>query len=170
MTGKIELAYEGEQEGPLKVGWHVLGQALKTLWAERLPPVINEEEVARPQRGGDDRDKERGKDRKKSSDERDAGPWKDILAWFAKGNRVALSDRSTTAEHTAALNAVPGLAQATEGALAPPAAEKTVWMEFVLEGLFHGGALAREDSIRGLVYSDLLVHMMSREEPKRRRM
>ncbi len=170
MTGKIELAYEGEQEGPLKVGWHVLGQALKTLWAERLPPVITEEEVARPQRGGDDRDKERGKDRKKTADERDAGPWKDILAWFAKGNRVALSDRSTTAEHAAALGAVPGLAQATEGALAPPAAEKTVWMEFVLEGLFHGGALAREDSLRGLVYSDLLVHMMGREEPKRRRM
>ena len=161
MTGKIELAYEGEQEGPLKVGWHVLGEALKTLWAERLPPVITDEAGERPTKRGDER---------KPADERDAGPWKDILAWFAKGNRVALSDRSSTADHLAALNTVPGLALATEGALAPPAAEKALWMEFILEGLFHGGALAREDSLRGLVYTDLLVHLMGREDKKRKRL
>ena len=165
MTGKIELAYEGEQEGPLKVGWHVLGEALKTLWAERLPPVIAEESDDHPPKRTGARAEERGK----PVDERDLGPWKDILAWFAKGNRVALSDRSSTAEHVAALNAVPGLAHATEGALAPPAQEKALWMEFIIEGLFHGGALAREDSVRGLVYSDLLAHMMGREERKRRR-
>jgi magnesium chelatase subunit I len=157
MTGKIELAYEGEQEGPLKVGWHVLGEAIKTLWAERLPPVIAEEAVPGK------RDGER-----RPADERDVGPWKDILAWFAKGNRVQLSDRSPTAEYIAALNRVPGLAHATEGALAPPAAEKALWMEFILEGLFHGGALAREDSVRGLVYTDLLASLMGREERKRR--
>ena len=42
-------------------------------------------------------------------------------------------------------------------------------MEFILEGLFHGGALAREDSVRGLVYTDLLAHLMGREERKKRR-
>jgi magnesium chelatase subunit I len=160
MTGKIELAYEGEQEGPLKVGWHVLAEAIKTVWAERLPPVIAEESGERPGRRGEER---------KPVDERDVGPWKDILAWFAKGNRVHLSDRSPTAEYLAALNRVPGLAHATEGALAPPPAEKALWMEFILEGLFHGGALAREDSARGLVYTDLLASLMGREERKRRR-
>jgi magnesium chelatase subunit I len=161
MTGKIELAYEGEQEGPLKVGWHVLAEALKTLWAERLPPVIADDV---PERAG-----KRGEERK-AVDERDQGPWKDILAWFAKGNRVTLSDRSTTAEHLAALAAVPGLALATEGALAPPPAEKALWMEFILEGLFHGGALGRADSVRGLVYSDLLANLMGREDKKRKRL
>ena len=39
-------------------------------------------------------------------------------------------------------------------------AEKALWMEFVLEGLFHGGALGREDSARGLVYSDLLANLI----------
>jgi magnesium chelatase subunit I len=160
MTGKIELAYEGEQEGPLKVGWHVLAEAIKTLWAERLPPVIADDAVARPGKRAEER---------KAADERDVGPWKDILAWFAKGNRVQLGDRSPTAEHLAALNSVPGLAHATEGALAPPPAEKALWMEFVLEGLFHGGALAREDSVRGLVYTDLLASLMGREDHKRRR-
>ena len=43
----------------------------------------------------------------------------------------------------------------------PSAAERVLWQEFVLEGLFHGGALAREDSARGLVYSDLLANLMT---------
>lgn len=140
MTGKIELAYEGEQEGPLKVGWHILGQALLALWNERLPPVLKEGE-----------------------DERD-GPWKPTLSWFAAGNKVVLNDHSSTAEHEAALQAVPGLAKAVDALLKPAAAERTLWMEFALEGLFHGGALAREDSARGMVYADLLSHMMGRGE------
>jgi magnesium chelatase subunit I len=146
MTGKIELAYEGEQEGPLKVGWHVLGEAVKALWAERLPPPISEKD-----------------------DERDKGPWRTILAWFAAGNSLKLSDRSPSAEHEAALAAVPGLAEATDKMLKPPREERALWQEFVVEGLFQGGALAREDSLRGLVYSDLLAHMMGREDKKRRR-
>jgi len=146
MTGKIELAYEGEQEGPLKVGWHVLGEAIKALWNERLPPVIAE-----------------GKE-----DERDRGPWKGVLAWFAAGNRLALSDRSSTAEHERALATVPGLVKAVDELLKPPPGERTLWQEFAIEGLFHGGALAREESGRGLVYSDLLATLMTREGGKRR--
>ncbi len=146
MTGKIELAYEGEQEGPTKVGWHVLSEAVKALWAERLAPPISEKD-----------------------DERDKGPWREVLAWFAGGNTLVLSDRSSDAEHEAALRAVAGLAKATEQALSPPKDELVLWMEFVVEGLFHGGALAREDSARGLAYSDLLAHMLGREDKRRRR-
>ena len=156
MTGKIELAYEGEQEGPLKVGWHVLGEAVKAVWAEKLPPVITAEEGGRAERG------------KGHKDEREAGPWKQLLAWFASGNVLKLSDRSATAQHEAALSAVPSLAKITDDLLSPPAAERVLWMEFIVEGLFHGGALAREDTARGLVYSDLLAHMMRRDTGKRR--
>jgi magnesium chelatase subunit I len=144
MTGKIELAYEGEQEGPAKVGWHLLGEAVKGLWSERLPPVIREDQ-----------------------DER-AGPWKDVLAWFAAGNKAELSDRSSDADHAAALAAVAGLAKAVDATLKPPKDERLLWQEFVLEGLFHGGALAREDSARGLVYSDLLSTLMTGKKKKGR--
>ena len=61
------------------------------------------------------------------------------------------------------------LATITDQLLTPSADERSLWQEFVLEGLFQGGALAREDSQRGLVYSDLLAHMMTRGENKRRR-
>ncbi len=102
-------------------------------------------------------------------DERDQGPWREILAWFAKGNTVQLSDRATTAQHEAALAAVPGLGKLADQLLKPSADERTLSMEFIIEGLFHGGALAREDSARGLAYTDLLAHMMGREGGKKRR-
>ncbi|MFW5845175.1 MAG: magnesium chelatase, partial [Planctomycetota bacterium] len=136
MTGKIELAYEGEQEGALNVGWHVLGEAIKAVWAEKLPPVISDEE-----------------------DERD-GIWQPVLSWFASGNRLSLSDRSSETEHRQQLATVPGLADLSSRLLQPPATEEPVWQEFIIDGLFHAGLLAREDSERGLVYSDLLAHMM----------
>ncbi len=145
MTGKVELAYEGEQEGPAKVGWHLLGEALKSLWAERLPPPIREDQ-----------------------DERESGPWKEVLAWFAAGNKAELSDRGSEAEHAAALAKVAGLAKAVDATLKPPKDERVLWQEFVLEGLFHGGALAREESVRGLVYSDLLATLMSGKKKKGR--
>lgn len=145
MTGKIELAYEGEQEGPLKVGWHVLGEAVKAIWAERLPAVMTDEE-----------------------DERDKGPWKAALRWFAAGNRLELSDRSTDAEHLAELAKVPDLAATAAKLLTHPPAEAALWQEFILEGLFQGGALAREDSLRGQVYSDLLASLMTRKQKGRR--
>ena len=148
MTGKIELAYEGEQEGPLKVGWHVLGEAIKTLGAEKLPPVITDNE----------------------QDERAKGPYKPILKWFADGNTVSLGDRVPTAEHEAMLARVPGLADLTDKLLSPPAGQRALWQEFVLEALFHGGVLARDESGRGLVYSDLLAHMMTRgDDTKKKR-
>jgi magnesium chelatase subunit I len=146
MTGKIELAYEGEQEGPLKVGWHVLGEAVKALWAERLPPVMKDGE-----------------------DERDIGPWKPILRWFAAGNRIEVSDRTTDAEHRAALATVPDLAAIAAKLLKHPPEESALWQEFLLEGLFQGGSLAREDSQRGLIYSDLLASLMTRKQGKGRR-
>jgi magnesium chelatase subunit I len=145
MTGKVELAYEGEQEGPARVGWHLLGEAVKALWAERLPPVLKE-----------------------GQDEREQGPWKAVLAWFAAGNRVELSDRSTEAQHAAALAGVAGLAKAVDAELKPSADERALWQEFVLEGLFHGGTLARQDSARGLVYSDLLADLMTGKRTKGR--
>ena len=145
MTGKIELAYEGEQEGPLKVGWHVLGEAVKTIWAERLPAVIKDED-----------------------DERDKGPWKAILRWFAAGNRITLSDRSSDAEHAQALAQVPDLADVALKLIKHAPEDAALWQEFILEGLFQGGGLAREDSLRGLVYSDLLASLMTRKQKGRR--
>ena len=141
LTGKIELAYEGEQEGAIGVGWHVLGKAITAIWSEHLPPVINEDE------GQDERD----------------GIWQPILAWFAEGNSLALSDRNSDTEHAELLAQVPQLAELTQTYLKPPQDEALLWQEFVIEGLFQQGVIAREDQQRGLVYADLLSEMLKRQ-------
>ena len=47
--------------------------------------------------------------------------------------------------------------------LKPPAGEELLWQEFVIEGLFQQGVIAREDSQRGLAYADLLSEMLKRK-------
>ena len=37
MTGKVELVYEGEQEGPEKVAYHLISSALKKAFVEQFP-------------------------------------------------------------------------------------------------------------------------------------
>jgi magnesium chelatase subunit I len=39
ITGKVEMVYEGEQEGPLKVAQNLLGKAIKTTFIESCPPL-----------------------------------------------------------------------------------------------------------------------------------
>src|SRR3546814_12126741 len=41
ITGKIELVYEGEQEGPAKVAHILIGKAIKSLLPEWLPDPEN---------------------------------------------------------------------------------------------------------------------------------
>ncbi len=106
---------------------------------------------------------------KDRDDERDQGPYKAILRWFADGNKLVLTDRATTKEHEAALAGVPSLIELTDKLLKPQANERALWQEFLVEGLFHGGVIARDETGRGLVYSDLLAHMMGRQDKKKRK-
>jgi hypothetical protein len=64
---------------------------------------------------------------------------------------------------------VPDLAAIAAKLLKHPPEESALWQEFLLEGLFQGGSLAREDSQRGLIYSDLLASLMTRKQGKGRR-
>ncbi len=73
---------------------------------------------------------------------------------------MELSDQAPESDHAAALARVPGLAEIAQLLLPHPPEEGPLWQEFLVEGLFQGGALAREDSARGLVYSDLLTSLM----------
>jgi magnesium chelatase subunit I len=37
ITGKVELVYEGEQEGPYAVALHLIGEAVKELFLKYFP-------------------------------------------------------------------------------------------------------------------------------------
>ncbi|MDZ7693330.1 MAG: hypothetical protein U5K69_19810 [Balneolaceae bacterium] len=89
LTGKMELVYEGEQEGALNVAKHIIGKAIKKVFINHFPD---------PQ-----------KQKKKDGDEDNV--YRDILDWFADGNELALPDDLSSKEYKKRLKSVEGLAE-----------------------------------------------------------
>ena len=141
MTGKIELAFDGEQQGPIGVAEQLIGAGIRELWNEHLPSVLDEDE--RPIEGDD-------------------SPFAPILRWFAAGNSLTITDRSNDADYAAQLASVDGLMAAVENTLDVPKEEHWLWADFILEGLFWHGVLAREGRDGVMRYTDLLANMMAR--------
>jgi magnesium chelatase subunit I len=141
ISGKVELVYEGEQEGPTSVARHLIGKAVKALFARRFPDAY----------------KTRGKDASTNA------VYRPIVEWFASGRTVEVSDESTCAEFYDALRAVNGLeALAQKHLEATGPAELGPAMEFVLEGLHQHSILSRERLEGGAVsYRDMLKSMFS---------
>ncbi|HEY9049517.1 MAG TPA: magnesium chelatase, partial [Ohtaekwangia sp.] len=87
ITGKVELVYEGEQEGPGIVAQNLIGKALRTQFINYFP----------------DPDKFR-KQKEKS-------PYKKVSDWFGEGNTVDLLHTMTQGDFEKALKSVPGLSE-----------------------------------------------------------
>jgi len=142
IVGKVELVYEGEQEGAFQVARHLIGQACQRVFDAHFPDIVEE--------GSSD---EKGRPR--------ADRYRPILDWFAAGNKIELSDTMSDEDYLATLSAVPGLDQVARKFLpeafadAPGAA-----MELVLEGLHQNSMLAKEDVRRGASYSDMMGILM----------
>jgi magnesium chelatase subunit I len=144
ITGKIEMVYEGEQQGAEVVVRKLLGAAiLKTFQAE-FPEVGREAGT-----GGED----------------DTGPYAPILAWFAAGNSIQVSDETPFAEHLAELERVPGLFDLVAGRAAD-AGERAFWAELVLDGLHQSVKLGRADLDSAITYKELLKFQLLK--PQRR--
>ena len=139
ITGKVELVYEGEQEGAVKVARHLVGSACSRVFDRIFPDVIKE--GSEPQLKND--------------------RYKPVLDWFAAGNRLDLSDDMEDGAYRKALEKVPGLKPLADEFLPSrtPLARAAA-MEFVLEGLHQHSLLAKEDVASGTSYSDMLGVMM----------
>jgi magnesium chelatase subunit I len=149
ITGKIELVYEGEQEGPIKVARYLIGRAVKAAFEARLPAVH-----ARRAR------KRKGEEAPPPPEP--ASPYRGIMDWFTKGARLELSDAMTAAEHLAALRRVNGLeALAREKLGTREEADLGPAMEFVLEGLHQSSVLAKEETEGRKIFLDMFQTMFS---------
>ncbi len=144
ITGKIEMVYEGEQQGAEVVVRKLLGAAVLKLFQERLPEIGREAGS-----GGED----------------DTGPYARILAWFGEGQEIELSDETPFAEHCATLEAVPGLFELVEDLGATPA-ERAFWAELALEGLHQSVKLARHDLDSGVSYREMLKFQLLKPHRK----
>ena len=132
ITGKIELVYEGELEGPAKVANILIGKAIKTMLLQFFP------------------DPEKAKKSKK------ANPYAEITGWFAGGNSLAVLDELPLAEYKKALNSVSGL-KALVKQLHPGVSEaqQLLLMEFVLHGLAEFSQLNKGYLDNGFAFSDM---------------
>lgn len=138
ITGKIELVYEGEQEGPAKVAHILVSKAIRTQFANYFPSP----EVI-----------------KKKQQE---NPYQKITNWFSKGNEVDIMTNSSLDEYKKNLNKVPGLANLVEQ-YQPKLDENTklLFMEFVLHGLSEYSLLSKHRLERGLQFKDMLSSMFT---------
>ncbi|MBK8909972.1 MAG: magnesium chelatase [Chlorobi bacterium] len=140
ITGKVELVFEGEQEGPLKVARALIGKAVRQVFAAYFPNPLE-----RPRRS------EKG--------EALADPYAAILNWFTEGNALELGDMMTFVAYQKELERVPGLRDLTLRHLKINRGnpwEVATGMEFVLDGLHQNSKIAKEEFDGRTSYKDLV--------------
>ena len=142
ITGKVELVYEGEQEGPGIVAQNLVGKALRAQFVNYFP----------------DPDKFR-KQKEKS-------PYKKISNWFGDGNTVDLLNDISQAEFEKKIKSIPGLLDlVNEFHKGQDAHTKLFLMEFALHGLAEYSLISKHNLTAGLQFKDLLSGMFSIPRP-----
>jgi magnesium chelatase subunit I len=174
ITGKVEMVYEGEQQGAEVVARKLIGQAVGKLFESKFPAVERAgvaQRNERERRGYGDIDHDELEDafagrrvKRKESVREESRPtppaepaYDAIIAWFASGNRVTVSDEQPFAEFSRELQRVPGLADLARKYASPGSDEELAfWMEMVLEGLHQALRLSREDLDSTITFQELM--------------
>jgi magnesium chelatase subunit I len=168
ITGKVEMVYEGEQQGAEVVAKKLIGNAVKKVFDAKFPaPDSGRPTQRRRQELEEALEEETGSRRRPPAPPDRVHPlYEPIVEYFAAGNRVTISDETPFAEHLAALDAVPGLRRAVEEHFAPSAKEElAVGMELVLEGLTQHLKIAREDLDSKVSYTEMLKFNLVKSRP-----
>jgi magnesium chelatase subunit I len=141
ITGKVELVYEGEQEGAYIVAQHLIGKAVRSLFTALFP---SPEKL------------------KKKTDE---NPYQEIMDWFAIGNELDLLSDIGDKKYSELLNSVLGLKKLVEK-YQPSAkgAEQLFMMEFVLHGLSEFSKLSKNPLVTGLRFKDMFSSVFNMDE------
>ena len=138
ITGKVELVYEGEQEGAGLVAYNLIGKAIRSQFINYFPSP----------------------EAKKKSKEGD--PYVIPLAWFGEGNELDILASQSDKEYKQALHEVPGLEEVVTGLVKNlPEKEKEFFMEFALHGLAEYSQLSKNLLDTGLQFKDLFSSMFN---------
>ena len=150
ITGKIELVYEGEQEGPYQVAVNLLEKAIRTQFIQYFPnPEATKKKRVTPKPG----------QQPKAADE---NPYKAIIRWFDSGNHLDLLIDSTDANKLNALYQVDGLhAFVKKHFPHANAKENALLMEFVLHGLSSYSIISKKMLEGKIEFKDLMGSMMN---------
>lgn len=136
ITGKVELVYEGEQEGAGLVAYNLIGKAIRTLFIQYFPSPEQKK-----------KDKE-------------GNPYVMPLAWFGEGNSLDILASQTDKSYKSLLHQVPGLESIVTRTIQNlPEKEKEFFMEFLLHGLAEYSQLSKKLLDTGLQFKDLFSSM-----------
>jgi len=139
LTGKVEMVYEGEQEGPHAVALNIIGAAVKKVFLEHFP---NPAKLKRGQ-------------------ERD--PYGVVKAWFAAGNTVDLFTDLPNRKFYLELDQVAGLVKVAESA-GVDKADMYTFAELALHGLAEFEVLSKEFIQTKWVFRDFLTGNLKDED------
>lgn len=144
ITGKIELVYEGELEGPYQVAVQLLERSIRTIFITYFPSP------------------EKTKKRKAKEEKTEPSAYADIMNWFDEGNHLDLLQGMTDKQKISALKTVKGLEKLVSG-LYPTAGEKetALLMEFVLNGLSSYSIISKQVLQGKVVFQDIMGGMMN---------
>lgn len=149
ITGKIELVYEGEQEGAGIVAQNLLGKAIRTQFVNYFPNPKPENN------GKEGREGQRQK-------EKPGNPYKTITEWFGEGNTLDLLHDASNEEYEKILRRVPGLHELVKKHQPKGSKqEQLFFMEFVLHGLAEYSMLSKRQLSSGTQFGDLLSSMFT---------
>src|SRR5450432_2529764 len=142
ITGKIELVYEGEQEGPYQVAFNLLEKAFRTQFINYFP---NPDQL-----------------KKRKTEAREENPFKAITHWFDKGNQLNLFFNTRDEEKVLQLYKVDGL-NALVKKFFKHAADKeaALLMEFVLHGLAAYSLISKKVVEGRIEFKDLIGSMVN---------
>ena len=136
VTGKVELVYEGEQEGAQNVARLLVGRAVAATFKRYFP---------------DPGDKEHGR-----------AAYQRVLAWFSKGHTVELEPGLSDTAYAKALDAVDGLRETVRKHQSPDGpAETASLMEFVLEALHQHSLIGKDVAEDGARFQDMMGSVLS---------
>jgi len=142
ITGKIELVYEGEQEGPYQVAFNLLEKAFRTQFINYFP---NPEQL-----------------KKRKSETREENPFKPITHWFDKGNHINLFFNTKDDEKIQQLYKVDGLhALVKKYFKLANEKEAALLMEFVLHGLAAYSLISKKVVEGKIEFKDLIGSMVN---------
>ncbi len=137
ITGKVELVYEGEQQGPYMVAMSLISNAIKEEFLKVFP---NPDKLAK----GEERD-----------------PYGTVRAWFSGGNTLELLNDDSDKEFEIALHQVAGLKKIVEKA----GIKKDIdtYMELLIHGLSEFNIINKDILENSFSFRDLLANMFDED-------
>jgi magnesium chelatase subunit I len=143
ITGKIELLYEGEQEGPYQVAVNLVERSIRNQFIQYFP---NPETLKK----------------RKGIEKQEENPYKAILAWFDKGNSLNLFLESKDEDKVQLLYKVSGLhALVKKYFNTGNELETALLMELVLHGLSAHSLISKKVIEGKIEFKDLMGSMLN---------